>query len=237
MELDNLTFRYKKSNKDILKNLNINFDPNKLNVLVGLNGAGKTTLLDIIAGLQPIEQNQLLFKQNEIMYQMQGIGYPVNLRGREIVELLLKCDSPKLYSQKLQILKDSLTEREKELFYHLWDSQFGNMSLGERRWLIIKTICCLERNLYIFDEPTAGIDPDTRKHVISSISHLSAKGKLVVMSTHILHELEFVECKIHFLHQGKILFVGDYTSFMEKYHTKNPDEAFQYFIQEYKEDI
>ncbi|MBE2925522.1 AAA family ATPase [Anoxybacillus flavithermus] len=115
-------------------------------------------------------------------------------------------------------------------FNKLWDRKIGHMSVGERRWLLIRSICQLERELYIFDEPTSGIDPDARLFILESIDNLVKKGKLVVMTTHILYELEYIDCKLYFLHRGNILYAGDYISFLNKYNTQNPDVAFQLFL-------
>lgn len=84
--------------------------------------------------------------------------------------------------------------------------------------------------MYIFDEPTSGIDPDARLFILESIDNLVKKGKLVVMTTHILYELEYIDCKLYFLHRGNILYAGDYISFLNKYNTQNPDVAFQLFL-------
>mgnify|MGYP001770220487 CR=1 FL=1 len=232
MKINSLTHYYKGRSSPVLNQLCIEFDPNKLNVIVGLNGSGKTTLLDIISGVIPSAQFHSPFAEEDVVYQMQGVPLPSIMKGKDIVRLILKCDTPFSFSKSLKTFIGSLTPREKELLNRLWDVRIGDMSVGERRWLIIKSVCQLERKLYIFDEPTAGIDPDTRNYVLSSINRLVKKGKLVIMSTHILHELEFIDCKIHFLHKGRILYEGDYVSFLRKHNTENPDIAFQMFIQE-----
>ncbi|MBN8194215.1 AAA family ATPase [Bacillus sp. NTK074B] len=233
MKIDSLTHLYKKQSNPVLDHLSINFDPHKLNVIVGLNGAGKTTLLDILTGALHSNHYQPFYKEEEIVYQLQGTPLPSILKGKDIIRLILKCDSTAPFDTIMEKYYANLNHREQELIKRLWTINMGDMSVGERRWLIIRSICQLNRKLYIFDEPTAGIDPDARNNIINSIEKLVGKDKIVIMSTHILHELEFTNCKIHFLHKGKILFEGSYQAFISRYHTKNPDIAFQNFILEH----
>lgn len=230
VKVNSLTYYYKDQVKPVLDKLCIEFESGKLNVIIGPNGAGKTTLLDIISGVISTNQFKSPFSEKDIVYQLQGIPLPAAMKGKDVIRVIFNCDSEFPFIERIKLFEQSLNSRERELFNKLWDRKIGHMSVGERRWLLIRSICQLERELYIFDEPTSGIDPDARLFILESIDNLVKKGKLVVMTTHILYELEYIDCKLYFLHRGNILYAGDYISFLNKYNTQNPDVAFQLFL-------
>ncbi len=204
-----------------------------MNVIIGPNGAGKTTLLDIISGLHDVEDFTEPFKRSEIVYQLQGIYMPHMLRGKDLVRLILKTDAPtRSFAALTEQFTQKLAPREKQRLDKLWDVRYGDMSVGERRWIIIRSVTELDRKLYVFDEPTAGVDPASRPFIIEALEGLTKKrDAYVIMSTHILHELAHVDCQINFLHEGEIAFQGDYASFLEENNSENPDVAFQNFIE------
>ncbi|WP_433745918.1 ATP-binding cassette domain-containing protein [Falsibacillus pallidus] len=234
MNIKNLSFSYQ--NRSVLKNVNIEFKKNKTNVLLGLNGAGKTTLFDLMTGVIPMSENSC-FKNfpsyDEVLYQLQGIPFLTTLKGKDLVKVFLNSDYKNRNSKKPLKAQFDLTDgREKGLLDRLWELEFGKMSVGERRWLIITTICHLDRKLYIFDEPTAGIDPDAKIKILKRIEDLSnKKDSFVILSSHQLHELKYIDCHLFFLHQGEIIFNGSYNEFISFTNTENPDQAFYEMIE------
>lgn len=70
-------------------------------------------------------------------------------------------------NKNVQYFLEPLTDREKELFIHLWDLKMGKMSLGERKWIFITLLSqIINRSIYIFDEPTSGVDPSSRRKIL-----------------------------------------------------------------------
>lgn len=233
MKLEHINFKYKNQKQLLLKNVSLSLNKEKLNVLIGTNGAGKTTLLDIISGLHRIKRFETPFKKSEIVYQLQGIYMPHILKGKDLLRLILKSDSPTRSFNLLESeFREKLSSREQKMMDKLRNVKFGDMSVGERRWIVIRAITELNRKLYIFDEPTAGVDPASRPLIIEALEKLIAKEDVyVLMSTHILHELAHVDCQLNFLHDGKISFEGNYQSFLNENGSENPDTAFQNFLE------
>jgi ABC-2 type transport system ATP-binding protein len=234
----NLSFAYPNQQK-LLKNLSMTFIPGRVNVILGLNGAGKTTLFDLISGVLPKAEGLIhLPLENEILYQLQGIPFLTNLKGKDLVNLILKAD----FKNKIKvIMPDHITltdEREKQLFAKLWNTRYGDMSLGERRWLMVSLMCELNRQLYLFDEPTSGVDPHSRLNILKRMERLSKRdGTIVILSTHNLHELEYIDCQLFLLHEGSLLFDGSYRQFVSAGEGNNPDAAFNYYVFQDKEKI
>lgn len=229
MRIENLDLTIK--NRPIFHSLNLNLVEGKVNVLFGPNGIGKSTLLDVMAGLHK-DCNKSLIKfpsESEIAYQLQGVPFLASLTGKDIYHFFLKCDHK--YNHNKIELSDFISDiEEQELMKRLYPIKFGQMSGGERRWLIIIGICSLHRKLYLFDEPINGIDPEYKEKIYIKLDRMARNdGKMIVMTTHQLKDLAYYNFHLHFLYQGKIQFSGSYEEFLNitQGETTNPDIAFK----------
>lgn len=231
MQLGTIDYSYDKK-RMILDKAELELDPERLNVVIGLNGSGKSTLFDVVAGALPADGFQPPFERTEILYQLQQAPLPPMLKGKDLVRLILKSDRTEPFRSLWDTYVASLREQERSRLERLQDLRLGQMSAGEKRWLVIRTVCHLDRTLYIFDEPTVGLDPESRRFVVEAIGALLDRQKIVLLSTHILHEVAHLPCKMHFLHHGKIVYSGSYHAFVARYETDNPDIAFERFLAE-----
>lgn len=118
----------------------------------------------------------------------------------------------------ISLLNDNSIENEIKMARRIWDMNFGEMSPGERRRLIIFSYCKINRSVYIFDEPTSGVDSNSKVSVLNQIKNLT--GKIVILSTHTLHDLEQIEGNIILLHEGEITFEGNDEELLRKVTTK-----------------
>ena len=108
----------------------------------------------------------------------------------------------------------------------------GKMSFGERKWLFITLLSIIDRKVYIFDEPTSGVDPSSRRKIFRKIKRLIDDGKVCIISTHQLQDLMHIDCHLIMLHCGRIVFEGDYKEWLKSYNTTDPDEVFELMISE-----
>lgn len=233
IEIRDLNYQYKESSQKVLNKLSLKFESNKINVIIGKNGAGKTTLFDIITHLIPAPSNIIgLPPENEIMYQLQGLLFPTILTGKDLFRFFLYTD----FRNEIKIGKEPYTDQymtanEIDFMHRVWHMSYGNMSVGERRYLTILAITLMNRKLYIFDEPTSGVDPEARVRILNRIQRLiEDPDKIVILSTHTLHELKNYNCEIHLLHQGSLQFTGSYDQFLTTFNSEDPDTAFQNMI-------
>jgi ABC-2 type transport system ATP-binding protein len=226
MYVDNVSFKYEKSNKEILKDVSFKIIKDKVNVIVGLNGAGKTTLFDCLTDvLKPTEGIIDIPPINQILYLTQTIYFAPELKGKDFVKFIYRIDN-RTVEKVPDFYTIGMDERSKELFLHLWGSKIGRMSSGEQRWLFVTMVSCLKRKLYILDEPTSGVDPSSRIKILRRIEELVKNGASCLMSTHQLHDLSHIECNIIMLHSGKVVYQGGYKEWLELHDTTNPDIAF-----------
>lgn len=233
IQIHNLNFKYAGSSRQNLINLSAEFKTGTLNVLIGKNGSGKTTLLDLISNVITRPQGiQGLPKDEDIIYQLQGLLFPNILKGKDLFRFFLYSD----YRNTIKLSSEPYTDHfmsksEIELMHRVWDTAFGQLSVGERRYLCILAITLMKRKLYLFDEPTSGIDPEARGHILKRIEHLIASpNTIVLLTSHTLQEFKHLNCRIFFLHNGEIKFEGTYEQFVGMAENKDPDSAFNQFV-------
>ncbi len=231
--INNLSYKYENSPHSILKNISVTFSSGVINVVIGKNGAGKTTLFDILTRLIRTEGNIVgLPSDKEIIYQLQGLLFPTTLTGKDLFRFFLYTDiSNNLKIKNEPYIDEHMSKNEINFMHHIWNTKYGNMSVGERRYLSILAITLIKRKFYIFDEPTSGVDPEARVRVLNRITKLANDPeKIVLLSTHTLHELKNYPCKLHLLHHGVFEFQGSYQEFLEYYDSDDPDMAFYHMI-------
>lgn len=227
MEVKKLRFKYPKAKKYVLKDVSFKCKKGKLNVIAGLNGSGKTTLFDCITRVLTPESGSIDFLDTkEILYLTQTIYFSLVIKGKDLAKYIsVLNDEPLDY--KSEDFRGQLTDREKERFEHLMDLKIGKMSVGERRWLFITLLSAIDRSVYIFDEPVSGVDPSSRRRIFARINRLIADGKLCLISTHQLQDLTHVDCHFILLHNGTILYEGDFQEWLKTHQSNDPDEVFE----------
>lgn len=233
MKIKNLTFKYPKGNKVLFDNFNWELDENNVHFIIGENGSGKTTFYEILAGLLEYEgeiNNKI--EDKDVLLQLQGVPMLKTIKGKDLADLFLGSDG-EFKNINLENVKKSLPRGREEKLEYLWYATYGNMSVGERRWLIIYLLSLLDRELYIFDEPTAGLDVGSAREILTTIGNLSLKRKKkVLVTTHRMEEMaHFKNYSVTFLHKGKNYFTGTKEEFLRKIEKDNDDEIIRNFIE------
>ncbi len=184
--------------------------------ILGANGAGKTTFLrQLTTELKPTSGAVEIFgvdaikEPNEAKLLMgitpQEAGVFETLTVREHLELFGKLkglDKPSAQNQTAELLKNLELEKEAK-------KQVGELSGGQRRRILIGLAFLGKPPLFILDEPTTGLDPQSRRTVWRLLKRLIADGATVVFSTHYLEEAEQLSDRIAFINHGKIVADGN----------------------------
>lgn len=227
MHIQQLRYTYPKAPRPVLDGVSFTLHPHKLNVLIGLNGAGKTTLFDCMTGTLPIEAGTLqLVPSQDMLYLTQHMMYHNELTGKDLTYFIGRLTKRPDFKRLETYMNGLSSAREQERFEHLWKMKLGKMSVGERKWLFVTLLSSVKRALYLFDEPTSGVDPASRIHIMRRIQRLVEDGRTCLISTHQLHDLAQLDAHVIFLHAGRVLYEGSYDDWLAASGTTDPDEAF-----------
>src|SRR3989441_9727924 len=188
--------------------------PAGITSLVGPNGAGKTTLMNLMAGLlRPTrgsvsvlgistDQPDRLFRQ--LGYCSQFDSFPRGLTGREFISAFL------LVSGFTKKQADELTEKALERVDLLpaGDRKLGAYSKGMRQRARLAQSIAHHPSVLILDEPLNGLDPIVRAETIALFRDLAAQGLHLIISSHILHEVDMMSDRVVLLNNGYVVAEG-----------------------------
>ncbi|MBU3215216.1 ABC transporter ATP-binding protein [Clostridium estertheticum] len=209
----NLTKKYK--GVSVVDNLNINIEKGEIYGFLGQNGAGKTTTLRMLMGLIRISEGEVeLFGQNNYskkIYKKIGslIEYPgfyPNLTAEENLEIHRRMAG----IENIEYIKEAL-EIVGLNYDEIKNKKVKNYSLGMKQRLGISRAILHKPELLILDEPTNGLDPLGIRDIREILLELkNKKGITIIISSHILSEIEHIATKIGVIHRGKLLEEIDY---------------------------
>lgn len=213
MELKTIRLTKKFGSKTAVEDLNITLS-NGIYGLLGANGAGKTTLLRLLCGIQNPTSGKILLNGKNIVglgekyrgllgYLPQHFAYYPDFTGLEFL----------LYVAALKGLGEKTAERKaKEMLEAVGLStesmhKIKTFSGGMKQRLGIAQAMLNDPHILILDEPTAGLDPKERIRFRNLISAFS-KERIVILSTHIVSDVEFIAEEIIMMKSGQILHFG-----------------------------
>lgn len=196
-------------------NVNLFIDEGEIFGLLGPNGAGKSTLISVITSLlnansgtveifgNNIKKNLKKVKK-EIGLVPQSIAVYKNFTAYENVKLF-----GELYGLRGKILKGNIEEALEfvGLLEHK-NKKVEEYSGGMQRRLNIACAIVHKPRLIIMDEPTVGIDPQSRNHILAAVKKLNKNGTTVIYTTHYMEEVETLCSKIAIMDKGKIIVEG-----------------------------
>lgn len=201
----------KKYNKlEVLKGIDAEIQTGKVTAIVGPNGSGKTTLIKIILGLVKADFGSVEIDgkkingdydyRGNIGYMPQIARYPENLTVYEVLTMI----------KDLRNRKDQPEEKlikEFELSGELTKA-IRTLSGGNRQKLSAVISLMFDPHILIFDEPTAGLDPVISNRFKEMVFFEKKKGKTIILTSHIMSEVEELADEIIFLLDGKIYYEG-----------------------------
>ena len=195
-------------NKYILKDINLTFEKNKVYGIIGKNGSGKSTLLKIILG--QINFNSGTIKRDNISINnfekyIEKFGYYINsdqlyknLNGKSNIEInkMLYKSNNVLYLNYLYSNIDLIVMSKRKV---------KNYSLGMKQKLGILLSLINDPEIIIYDEPTNGLDVLERNKFINLIKELRLKNKTIIITSHILEEIEKISDEVIVMNDGEVI--------------------------------
>jgi Cu-processing system ATP-binding protein len=192
----------------VLNNVSLELVKGKSYALVGPNGSGKTTLIKSILGMVLPSSGDILFddvsikndwKYREKIGYMPQIGhYPENMTIGQIIDMM------KNIRRNVTKLDEQLIEEFK--LYKMYDKRMHTLSGGTRQKVSAALAFLFNPPALILDEPTAGLDPVSVELLKAKILDEKRNGKLIIVSSHILSDLDELATHLIYLFEGYVHF-------------------------------
>lgn len=221
LEISGISFSYHSpadkstagGNEFALHNFSMSLEQGKFHALLGPNGAGKTTLMKIITGVLRGYSGEVFVFGNKMpdntalmsigcapqaialyitltaLENLHFFGVMANLSGEQIAE-----------RSDYVLAQTGLTDHAKKLV--------STYSGGMQRRLNLAVALMHSPQLLLLDEPTVGVDPQTRNHIYETLIKLNSSGMTILLSTHIMEEAARLCSSVTLLDKGEIIFDG-----------------------------
>ncbi|MCO6466854.1 MAG: ABC transporter ATP-binding protein [Bradyrhizobiaceae bacterium] len=218
------TFR----NRNALNNVSVEFPEQCVTAIVGPNGSGKTTLMKIILGLmRPTSGSFTIMGQpgvnnaaarEHMGYMAQIARYPENLTVSEVIAMIrsLRSDAP-------TVNVDDLIRRF-ALEQHL-GKPMRALSGGTRQKVSAVLAFMFKPSILLLDEPTAGLDPISTARLKESIVEARNAGTAIIVTSHLLSELQEISDRVVYLQDGEVLHNGSVHTLMQQTSTDSLTDA------------
>lgn len=223
LEVKHLSKAY--GDKTVLKDINLELKPGQIYGLLGRNGAGKSTLIKLINTLLIPTSGEIKFK-----------GSPLGIRSKSEISYLpehtyLDLSTTIKYNLDLftAFYKDFDRKKAVEMLKSLdldETMKLRRMSKGMQEKLQLILVMSRKASLYILDEPLGGVDPATRDYILDTILTNFADGSSVLISTHLISDIERILDKVIFLDHGEVILTGS-TDYLREKHQKSIDQIFR----------
>ena len=189
-----------------LNGIGLKLEKGQVAALMGPNGSGKSTLLKSILGLVIPESGKILVNgedikeqflyRNNIGYMPQIANYPENLKVKELFKIVKDIRS------RYKDLDEELIESFK--IHEIYEKYFGQLSGGYKQRVTASLAFLFDPEILILDEPTASLDPLSTEILKSKILDTKKKDKLLIISSHIISEMDELADRIVYLLDGSV---------------------------------
>ena len=208
-----------------LENVNIQLQPGRVVGLLGPNGSGKTTLIKLANGLlTPSEGQVLIYGQRPgpatkalVSYLPDKLHLPEWMSAEQLINMYADFYADFDREKACEMLaRLDLSSRKK----------LSQMSKGTKEKVQLILTMSRKAKLYLLDEPIGGVDPATRDYILDTIIRNYDPDAVVMISTHLISDVENVLDEVIFVNQGKILLQSGVDEIREK-HGKSVDALFR----------
>lgn len=217
-----------------LRGVSIEFPPARMTALLGPNGSGKTTVLKTLLGLVRADTGTVRWNgthaaddrafREHISYMPQIAHYPENLTIREFLSMIADLRHAQPGRMEDMLARFDLTE--------LLDKPLKGLSGGTRQRVCAVMTLMYDAPIYIFDEPTAGLDPLMARRFKDAVMREKEQGKTIVFTSHIMGDIEELADHIVFLLEGAVIFDGSMDDLRARTGERNVEQAIATLIAE-----
>lgn len=204
--------------KKALDNVSFQIPAGRIVGLLGSNGSGKTTLIKMINELLVPTSGEILIK-----------GKKPGIESKKVISYLPErsyLPYDKKVSEIISYFKDFYSDFNVERAYKLLnelgikkEDKLKQMSKGTKEKVQLVLVMSREADIYILDEPIGGVDPVARDQILDLILKNFKEGASLIISTHLIADIEKILDDVIFIHQGRILLNASADEVRNKYHS------------------
>jgi len=213
LEVNNLTKKFK--DLTAVDNIKFSIEDGEIYGLLGPNGAGKSTVINMICGLISSNTGEMKILESDIKKNIKFTKKNIGLVPQSIAVYweLTALENVKFFGSLYGLKGKELEERSLEAleFVGLIDrikEPCRNFSGGMSRRLNIACAIVHKPKIIIMDEPTVGIDPQSRNHILNSVKKLNKMGSTIIYTSHYMEEVEEICSKVGIMDHGKLIAEG-----------------------------
>jgi ABC-2 type transport system ATP-binding protein len=232
IEIKNLTKKFK--NLKAIDNISFEVKRGEFFAFLGPNGAGKSTTIKILTTLLSPTSGSIYINGFNILEEKNKVreSFGIVFQDQSLDVELTAYENMHFHAVLYKIPKPERKQKIKELLemVELWDNRnkiVKKYSGGMKRRLEIARGLLHHPKILFLDEPTLGLDPQTRRHIWSYISKLNKKENITIFfSTHYMDEVEKIADRVAIIDSGKIVSQGTVAEILKKQESTNLEEAF-----------
>jgi len=212
LQIQNLALSY--GNQIILKGIDFELSEGKITALIGPNGAGKSSAFRVLAGLVAPDSGKIFLDQQELKnfnilknhcgYLLETADFYTYLSGKKNLELFIGLTNS---------TADALNLLEKVGLSQAANKKVQQYSRGMKQRLGLAQVLIDNPSFLILDEPFNGLDPEVKAQIFKLLVELKKQGKGILVSTHLLEDIEVIADDFILLNQGEIYLSGSMKSY------------------------
>ncbi len=210
LEVTNLRKSYK--TKEVIRRMQFQVEEGDILGLIGPNGAGKSTTIRMITDVEQPSEGNISYRGKETKSMIMDFKQKLGVVPQEIAIYhdLSAYDNVRFFCSIYGYRKKELRDRAEEAlrFVGLWERRKerpAKFSGGMKRRLNIACSIAHSPQLLIMDEPTVGIDPQSRNHIMEAIKELNTRGTTVIYVSHYMEEIEEICNRVVIVDHGSII--------------------------------
>ncbi|RIW31335.1 ABC transporter ATP-binding protein [Bacillus salacetis] len=201
--------------KEVVKNVSFSIKKGESFGLLGPNGAGKSTTISMICGLVPYDHGEVLVADHSVKQTPRIIKQKIGVVPQEIALYpTMSAQDNLLFWGKMYGLSGVQAKKRAEEVLSIvglkdrGKDRIETFSGGMKRRINIGAALMHEPELLIMDEPTVGIDPQSRNHILETVKALNEKGMTIIYTSHYMEEVEFLCSRVGIIDHGEVIAIG-----------------------------
>ena len=215
LKVERLSFRYPGGEEAVLHDLTLEIPTGGIFGLLGPNGAGKTTLISILAGQLRAPAGRIAFEGTPLEELRRREPAALGLVPQDFAfyPMLTGAENLRFFAAVQGLGGERLRERVAAVaafarIENVLGRRAGQLSGGLRRRLNLAIGLLTEPRILLLDEPTVGVDPQSRAFLLESIRGLAASGRTIVYTSHYMEEVEAICDHVAIIDAGRVLRTG-----------------------------